>query len=103
MKKLPEIYKEVVSVNNNKNIYYSRNEPVPTNVKVEKKVISTSTTTDILKSLFQSGKTNYTKKVRIKTGNKVYETRLIRRNNGKLLTIDNDIINENEIISLEVL
>lgn len=103
MRKLPEIYKAVVTVNNNKTIYYSKSEPSTTNLIEKKKVEITSSISDVIKSLFQYGKASYTKKVRIKTKDKVYETRLIRRNNGKLLTIDNDIINESDIISLEIL
>lgn len=102
MKKLPEIYKEVVKTNNNKNVYYSRNESVSTNIKKENNKTS-SINLENLNDIFKLGKNNYTEKVRIKTKDRVYETRLIRRNNSKLLTIDNDIINENEVISLEVL
>lgn len=102
MKKLPEIYKEVVKTNNNKNVYYSRNESVSTNIKKENNKTS-SINLENLNDIFKLGKNNYTEKVRIKTKDRVYETRLVRRNNGKILTIDNDIIKESEITSLEIL
>lgn len=102
MRRLPEIYKEVVKTNNNKNVYYSRNESISTNIKKENNKTS-SINLENLNDIFKLGKNNYTEKVRIKTKDRVYETRLIRRNNGKILTIDNDIIKESEITSLEIL
>lgn len=102
MRRLPEIYKEVVKTNNNKNVYYSRNESISTNIKKENNKKS-SINLENLNDIFKLGKNNYTEKVRIKTKDRVYETRLIRRNNGKILTIDNDIIKESEITSLEIL
>jgi len=102
VKKLPEIYKEVININNNKNTFYSKNE-IGTITNNKNIVVNNNTLSDNLKSIFLLGKNSYTKKVRVITKDISYETRLVRRNNGKILTIDNDTINESDIISLEIL
>jgi len=105
MNKLPEIYKEVININNNKNVFYSKNENIIIQTKEEKREITNKNTSipNTLKTIFSLGKNSYTKKVRLKTNDKIYETRLIRRNNGRILTIDNDIIEERNITSLEII
>lgn len=103
MKKLPEIYKEVVNVNNNKKVFYSKNGAITDAKEVRKDVNTNNSYLDNLKTVFLLGKNSYTKKVRLTTKDRTYETRLIRRNYGKILTIDNDIINEEDITSLEIL
>lgn len=102
MRKLPEIYKEVVKINNNRNVFYSKNSEVINNKEQSYKLPDNSYL-DILKDIFKLGKNSYTRKVRLITKDRVYETRLIRRNNGRLLTIDNDLISEKDIVSLEIL
>ncbi len=91
-KELPKVFKNNITkpINNNKTVYYGANDRVADN-KI----------TDIDK-LFKQNKI-YRTNVKIKTDSKELETKIIGRSTKHLITINNELIPINSIISLEVL
>lgn len=107
MKKLPKIYQGDFSkkINNNKKYCYleneeilNRKEKISKNEKNKKDTNIVQTIDEIFKGMGYS----YTVPVIIKTIDKRYETFLISRTKNKIVTLENEIINIDDIISLEI-
>ena len=98
MKKLPSIYKNSINkkINNNKNYCYLKENNSSNNLNniVDKNINYT------LDSIFNSVGYPYNINVLIKTKNKNYNTYLVTRNNSTITTLDNEIINIGDIISI---
>lgn len=99
IKKLPKIYQNDInkSIRNNKEAFYSYSS------KNEER-ITTMTSTDIeliLDGIFSGIKQPYNVPVIIKTSTKVYDTFLILRTSGYVLTLDHDKIRIEDIISIQ--
>lgn len=94
MKKLPKIYKNEINKNitNNKNYCYLQNEKRNTTSSLEEKI------NDIFSGIGYS----YNIPVTIKTKDKVYNTSLVSKTKNNLVTLDNEIIKIDDIISLEI-
>lgn len=93
MKKLPEIYKNEINKNisNNKKYCYLKNEQEKEENINEK-----------LEKIFNGMGYSYNIPVTIKTTSKEYNTSLVSKTKNNLITLDNDIIKIDEIISLEL-
>ncbi len=94
IKKLPKVYQNDINkkINNNKEIYYSSAKKN----KIEKEDIEL-----IIDGLFNKEHNVYNIPVVINTSNKVYDTYLVARTSNYLLTIDQDRIDYNDIISIK--
>jgi len=107
MKKLPSIYKNSIKkqINNNKNYCYLKdtsndniNNTNKTNININNIVDKNINST--LDSIFNSLGYPYNINVLIKTKDKEYNTYLVTRNNNTITTLDNEIINMDDIISI---
>lgn len=103
MKKLPSIYKNSINkkINNNKNyccLKESENNINNTNININNIIDKNINST--LDSIFNSVGYPYNINVLIKTKNKNYNTYLVTRNNSTITTLDNEIINIGDIISI---
>lgn len=104
MKKLPSIYKNSVDVHNNLETFYSKNKANEKEkqefsmVHQEKDSILTT-----VQEIFKNRTYSYTKKVRVTAYGKTYDTRFIQENYGKILTIDNEILDIADIDGLTIL
>lgn len=108
MKNLPKVYKCENVKSTNKKMYCSferqktdledRKEKLENTIQsFEKKEIL-----EILHSLFQNRTHTYTKMVEIKTKNKTYRTRLVFISDNKVITIDNEAIYLDDIVSIQI-
>lgn len=94
MKKLPKVYKNEINkiINNNKDKCL---------VTTENKVIKKENINEIsLDDIFNGIGYSYNIPLNIKTKTKEYNTSLVAKTNNNVITIDNDIIPINEIITL---
>lgn len=92
MKKLPNIYQNNLSkefLNNKKNCY------------CEKLKDTDSSIDDVITEVFSTLGYSYNIPLEIKTKNKTYNTSLIAKNKDRIITIDNEIIQLSEIISIK--
>ena len=100
IRKLPRIYQNDINkkINNNKKTYhlkYNNNEEV---------VVTSMNNEDVNKvidSIFNTTGYAFNINVIIKTRNKTYDTSLIAKRNGYILTLDNDRIRIDDIISIK--
>jgi hypothetical protein len=95
MKKLPELYKNKISLpsNNKKYCYVEENNYVDNNKKIEDKIKLILNNPNYLNNI----------PVLIKTKNKEYTTSIVSRVNNNLLTLSNEVIPVNDIVSIEIL
>lgn len=101
MKKLPKIYQNEVkkNFNNNEKVYYSeknrRNSSNSVKVKSKNQII------DELNSLKKESGFIFNKPLIITTKDKTYDTAIVKMNNIEILTLNEDIIKIEDIISIE--
>lgn len=93
MKKLPKLYKNEISkpLNNNKKYCYLKDEKEDRSNSIE----------DKLHNIFNGIGYSYNIPVRIKTKNKEYNTSLVTKTKNNLITLDNEVIKIEDIISIE--
>ena len=98
MGKKPEIFKPNMNfVDNNKKAYYSYLEnPLEIDNKSEEEK-ETSDVMGFLNNISNSGSYVFNKKVVIVTKDKTYDTRLAGKLGNRLITLDNDSINIDDI------
>lgn len=96
MKKLPKIYQNEINkkINNNKTTCYIKNE----NTKIES--MSNQDISKLLDEVFSGIGYSYNIPLTIKTKQNIYNTSLIARTKNNIITLDNDTIPLNEIISI---
>ena len=99
IRKLPKIYQNDINkkINNNKKTYhlkYNNNEEVST-------VMNNEDVNKVIDSIFNTTGYAFNINVIIKTSNKTYDTSLIAKRNGYILTLDNDRIRIDDIISIK--
>ncbi len=99
MSKKPEIFKPNMSfTDNNKKAYYSYLED-PLEIENEN-IEKTEDTTDVigfLNNISSSGSYVFNKKVIIVTNDRTYDTRIAGKLGNRLITLDNDSINIDDI------
>ena len=90
MKKLPKIYQNKIdkNIHNNKEIDY---------VKESNKNIK-----EVLNIIFNGEGYSYNKEVIIETNNKVYDTYIITRTKNNIVTLEDEIININDIKDVKI-
>lgn len=94
MKKLPKLYKNEINknINNNKKYCYLKNE-----VGEEKDNIA-----EKLRKIFNGMGYSYNIPVIIRTKDKEYNTSLISKTKNNIITLDNEVIKIEDIISLDI-
>lgn len=94
MKKLPEIFQNdsLSTINNNKEYFYSAYQ--------NSDGLRSSSVNEELNRIFGGVNHPFNETLLIKTENKDYETSLVYRSIDKVITIDNDTIHIDSIISI---
>lgn len=93
IKDLPHVFKKNIGIkNNNKSISYVRNHTLKQESKID--ILSK------IDSLFKSTRYIFNIGVIIKTKDRVYDTKIMSRNNNSLLTVDDDVIFIKDIYEL---
>lgn len=97
MKKLPSIYHNDINrnISNNQDVCYVGEE-----VRNVSKSISTNIEEEI-DNLFKEDGYIFNKPLLIKTSDGMYDTAIIKKTNNKIYTLTDDIIDINDIISIE--
>lgn len=100
MNKLPKISKIPLKedISNNQTVYYDRKDS-------QLKPLESLTTQDVkeqLKEIFESIHHYYKVDVEIKTFHHTYNTRIIGKTEREILTMDEDIIPIDEIVSIKI-
>ena len=100
-KKLPKVFANKIdkNLNNNEKVYYNKNEER----KIEEKdpLSSILTVNQKINQIFSSARYVYKADVVITTKNGKLNKRIIGRNRNELITMDNEVININDIIDIE--
>ena len=100
-KKLPKVFANKIdkNLNNNETVYYNKNEER----KIEEKDPLTSilTVNQKINQIFSSARYVYKADVIITTKNGKMNKRIIGRNRNELITMDNEVINVNDILDIE--
>lgn len=100
-KKLPKVFANKIDkeLNNNETVYYNKNEER----KIEEKEPLTSvlTVNQKINQIFSSARYVYKADVIITTKNGKVNKRIIGRNRNELITMDNEVINVNDILDIE--
>lgn len=101
MAKLPKIYQNTIhkEINNNKKVYYGGK-------KEESEMVQENATTkeeieNLIDDIFSLPTYSFNVPLLIHTKNKTYDTSLIAKTKGNILTFDNDIIPLSEITKIE--
>ena len=99
-KKLPKVFANKIdkNLNNNETVYYNKNE-----LRSEQKDNSSSifTVNQKINQIFSSARYVYKADVIITTKNGKMNKRIIGRNRNELITMDNEVINVNDILDIE--
>lgn len=99
-KKLPKVFANKIDkeLKNNATVYYDKNE-----VRSEQKDNSSSifTVNQKINQIFSSARYVYKADVIITTKNGKVNKRIIGRNRNELITMDNEVINVNDILDIE--
>lgn len=100
-KKLPKVFANKIDkeLKNNKTVYYNKNEER----KIEEKdpLSSILTVNQKINQIFSSARYVYKADVVITTKNGKLNKRIIGRNRNELITMDNEVINIDDIIDIE--
>ncbi len=100
-KKLPKVFANKIdkNLNNNETVYYNKNEER----KIEEKdpLSSILTVNQKINQIFSSARYVYKADVIITTKNGKLNKRIIGRNRNELITMDNEVININDILDIE--
>lgn len=100
-KKLPKVFANKIDkeLKNNETVYYNKNEER----KIEEKesLSSILTVNQKINQIFSSTRYVYKADVIITTKNGKMNKRIIGRNRNELITMDNEVINVNDIIDIE--
>ena len=99
-KELPKIYKSIVTTEKNKKYFYSKNEI--NNVLTKKTQTNKANNLDIKEKVSRILKPNmlYSNEVTLILKNNKIRTRIIRKYDNYILTIDNNKIDYSEIIDI---
>lgn len=97
MKKLPSIYHKDINrnISNNQDVCYADSK-----IQNISSVINTNIEEEI-DNLFKEDGYIFNKPLLIRTNNKEYDTAIVKKTNNKIYTLTDDIIDINDIISIE--
>ena len=95
MKKLPELYKNKISLpsNNKKYCYVEENKKIDRDDTIENKIKLILNNPNYLNNI----------PLLIKTKDKEYKTSIVAKVNNNILTLSNEVIPVSEIINIEIL
>ena len=99
-KKLPKVFANKIDkeLKNNEIVYYNKNE----DRKIEEKdPLSSLTVNQKINQIFSSTRYIYKADVVVTTKNGKMNKRIIGRNRNELITMDNEVINVNDILDIE--
>ena len=98
MNERPKVFKNTINkkINNNKNVFYSKNKEVLDNEKKDKKNVVQK-----INEIFASPNYVYKANVKIKTKDEVLTKRIIGRNKDYIITMDNSLIPIKDIIDIK--
>ena len=95
MNKKPEIFKpNIGNINNNRKTYYSF---LDDKLGIEREVEQKEEPMDFINRLSNNGSYIFSKKVIIKTKDKIYDTKIAGKLGDKIITLDNESIRIGEI------
>ena len=96
MKKLPEVYKQdiIKKITNNDTVYYCKTN---SNILKDERI----NIKEFINNLFKERGYIFNKGLIIKTNDKVYDTAIIKKINNSILTLSEDLIDIDSIISIE--
>ena len=99
-KKLPKVFANKIdkTLNNNETVYYNKNEDRKTEEKDS--LSSALTVNQKINQIFSSARYVYKADVIITTKNGKINKRIIGRNRNELITMDNEVININDILDI---
>ncbi len=100
-KKLPKIYQSSFShkIDNNAKVFYSASTATP--MSKELKIHKEQSVEEVLEELFQGTGHIFNIPVEIVTPTKRLDTRIAGKVRNTIITLDNDVINVSEIISIK--
>lgn len=105
-KKLPKIYKTKVNTENNKKCFYSKNENIKNTINSYKELVNNSnnncnnkTVKEKINNLIKPN-TMYSNELTLILKNKKIRTRIIRKYDNYILTIDNEKIKYDDILEI---
>lgn len=103
MKKLPKIYQNTITkkINNNKTTCYLKNITNDNSDRENIVAMNNISVNSFIDDIFNSTGYAFNIPIIIKTNNNIYETSLIAKRNGYVLTFDNDKIYIEDIISIK--
>jgi len=104
MKDLPKVFHNKIdkSFNNNKNVFYSKNNSENSqDSNVSEKTIDTKNTLQKINEIFSSPNYVYKANVEITLKDKKITKRIIGRNKNYIITMDNDLIPIMDIIDIK--
>lgn len=103
IKKLPKIYQNDINkkINNNKTTYRLKNSNIEENSDRSLKEMTNIEVNEVIDNIFNTTGYAFNIKVIIKTNSKTYNTSLIAKRNGYILTLDQDKIKIDDIISIK--
>lgn len=99
MKEIPKVFHNKINkkINNNNKIYYStKNSNIDEKINNKQQDIRKE-----LRNIFNSSNYIYKASVEIKTKEQTYKTKIIGRNKNYVITIDNQVILIDNIISIK--
>ena len=103
-KKLPKVFAKKIDkkLNNNETVYYDKND-VRSEKKDERKNVTESllSVNQKINQIFSSARYVYKADVVITTKNGKMNKKIIGRNRNELITMDNEVINVNDILDIE--
>lgn len=104
IKKLPKIYQNTIDkpIHNNKKVCYVRNNSLKEEIEpLQKDRMSQKEIDSIIDGIFNEVGYPFNISVMIKTDTKTYDTSLIARTHGYLLTLDHDKIKLEDVIFIK--
>lgn len=98
MKKLPKVYQNNITktIKNNKTVCHLKDEESTETLENKESL------TDTLSEIFSGVGYSYNIPVLITTKTKTYDTSLVAKTSNNIITLDNEIIPINSIISLKI-
>ncbi len=103
IKKLPKIYQNDINkkINNNKTTYHLKYNAMEDSDDRILREMTNEEVNEVIDNIFNTTGYAFNTKVIIKTNNKTYNTSLIAKRNGYILTLDEDKIKIDDIIVIK--
>ncbi len=99
----------MVKTNPNQNTFYSDASPIKEQIvddsleEVERGIEHSLSKEEKIQRIFANKSYSYTKRVRVVMAGRVFETRFVQEKQGHILTIDNELLNIDDIEAIDIL